>query len=160
MHKQIDKSKGPGVYIPPPLIYVLFFLAAIFLQRKIPFAAVFFHLFIMKIVGIALVVLSVYFLTRSLRQFFLTKNTVVLIKPASTLQTTGVYALTRNPMYLGLTLLYLAITCFIGNWWNLILFPFLVLVIQELVIKPEERYLQIEFGEEYKAYLKKTRRWI
>jgi len=97
---------------------------------------------------------------RSLRQFFLTKNTLILIKPASSLQITGIYGITRNPMYVGLAILYLGITCLIGNWWNVILFPLLFIIVQEYIIKREEKYLELEFGKEYNDYKKTVRRWL
>lgn len=160
MKKQIDTSKGPGVYIPPPLLYVLTFVAAVFIQKKIPLSDALFRTTITEVVGILFIIISLFFLGKSLRQFFLTKNTVILIKPASSLQTTGIYSATRNPMYVGLAILYLGISCFIGNWWNFILFPLLLIIVQEFVIRKEEKYLQIEFGQEYKEYRAKVRRWI
>ncbi|SFQ43736.1 methyltransferase family protein [Parafilimonas terrae] len=160
MNTQIHKSKGPCVYIPPPLFYVLIFIAAIFIQKRLPISDTLFHTTIIKILGTIILIVAVFFLVKSLRQFFLTKNTVILIKPASSLQTTGIYAITRNPMYLGLAILYLGITCFIGNWWNVILFPLLLIIVQEYIIKREEKYLEIEFGQEYEAYKNKVRRWL
>ncbi len=63
-------------------------------------------------------------------------------------------------MYLGLALVYLAITCIFGNWWHIIIFPLLIIFVQEYIIKKEEKYLEKEFGEEYLNYKKKVRRWI
>lgn len=160
MTRQIDKSKGPGVYIPPPLLYVAFFVGAVFIQKRLPISDVLFGKTITKITGTVILMAALFLLIKSLRQFFLTKNTVILIKPASSLQTTGIYAITRNPMYLGLALAYLGITCFIGNWWNVILFPVLLLIVQEYIIKREEKYLSVEFGQEYEAYKNKVRRWL
>ena len=160
MSKQIDKSKGPGVYMPPPLFYVLTFLVAVFIQRQVPISDILFRVTITKIVGVTFILIALFFLVRSLRQFFLTKNTIVLIKPASSLQTTGVYSVTRNPMYVGLAILYLGIACLIGNWWNIILFPLLLIIVQEYIIKREEKYLEVEFGQEYESYKSKTRRWL
>jgi protein-S-isoprenylcysteine O-methyltransferase Ste14 len=155
-----NKSKGPGVYIPPPLIYIITFLAAIFIQKIIPINNQIFHSKLIKYLGVVLIITALFFLIRSLMQFFLTKNTVILIKPATSLQTTGIYGITRNPMYVGLLLIYLGITCFIGNWWNIILLPLLIFTIQEYVIKKEERYLKIEFDEEYEKYKASVRRWL
>lgn len=160
MSNQINKSKGPGVYIPPPLFYVLVFLASVFIQKKIPIDDRMFNLVTLKIVGVILLIASLFFLVKSLRQFFLTKNTLILIKPATSLQMSGIYRITRNPMYLGLAIVYLGITCFVGNWWNIILFPILFLIMQEYVIKREEKYLMLEFGREYEDYKKKVRRWL
>lgn len=160
MSNEINKSKGPGVYIPPPLFYVLIFLAAVGIQKIIPITDTLFHRAAMKITGLIFLITASYFLLRSLRQFFLTKNTLILIKPASSLQITGIYRISRNPMYVGLAILYLGITCLVGNWWNVILFPLLFIIIQEYIIKREEKYLELEFGREYNDYKNTVRRWL
>ncbi|HOZ81956.1 MAG TPA: isoprenylcysteine carboxylmethyltransferase family protein [Bacteroidia bacterium] len=160
MNKQVDTSKGPGVYIPPPLFYVLIFVAAVYIQKKVPILDSALHTLVIKSLGIILFITALFFLFRSLRQFFITKNTIILIKPASSLQTTGIFAITRNPMYVGLAIVYLGVTIFIGNWWNIILFPILILIVQEYIIKREESYLAIEFEQEYENYKKKVRRWL
>ena len=155
-----NKKDSPGVYIPPPLFYVLTFLVAVFVQKKIPIDDSLFHLQITKITGILFLVISLFFLITSLIKFFQSKNTLILIKPASSLQTNGIYSISRNPMYAGLAIVYLGITCLIGNWWNIILFPLLLLVIQEYVIKKEEKYLERAFGEKYLDYKSRVRRWL
>ena len=113
-----------------------------------------------KAIGIILIISALFFLVRSLKQFIQTKNTVILIKPATSLQTTGIYGITRNPMYVGLALVYLGITCLLGNCWNIILFPLPFLIFQEYIIKREEKYLEIEFGQTYIDYKKTVRRWL
>ena len=155
-----SKTDSPGVYIPPPLFYVLIFLIALFIQKKVPLKDSVFHLQITKIAGISLFVISLFFLITSLRKFFQSKNTLILIKPASSLQTNGIYNISRNPMYVGLSIVYLGITCFIGNWWNIILFPLLLLILQEYIINREEKYLIRRFGQAYLDYKSKVRRWL
>jgi len=155
-----NKKDSPGVYIPPPLFYVLIFLAAIFLQKKVWIDDSLFHLRITKGIGILFLAISLFLLVTSLRKFFQSKNTLILIKPASSLETNGIYGISRNPMYVGLAIVYLGITFLIGNWWNIILFPILFLVIQEYIIKREEKYLERAFGEKYLDYKNKVRRWL
>jgi protein-S-isoprenylcysteine O-methyltransferase Ste14 len=155
-----NKKDSPGVYIPPPLFYILIFLAAVFVQKKVSIDDSLFHLQITKAAGILLLVISLFFLITILRKFFQSKNTLILIKPASSLQTNGIYSISRNPMYVGLAIVYLGITCLIGNWWNFILFPFLLLIIQEYIIKKEEKYLERAFGLKYLDYKNKVRRWL
>lgn len=154
------KKDSPGVYIPPPLFYVATFIIAISIQKRIPLDNSWFKEQWIKFLGITLLLVSLFFIIRSLRQFFLTKNTIVLIKPATSLQTTGIYSITRNPMYVGLAIVYLGLSCLIGNWWNFILFPILFFVVQEYIIKSEERYLVRAFGQEFIHYTKKVRRWL
>jgi len=155
-----NKQDSPGVYIPPPLFYILIFIAGVFIQKKIPLNDTLFKSPAINILGIVFFIIALFFSVRSLRQFFKSKNTLILIKPASSLQTDGVYSLSRNPMYVGLTILYLAVTCFLGNWWNIILLPLLLLIVQEYIIKREEKYLDRQFGRQYKGYKLKVRRWL
>ena len=160
MNNQLNTSKGPEVYIPPPLIYVLSFLGSVFIQKRIPISGLLSHRTSRSVVGVLFLMAALFFLIRSLRQFFLTKNTLILIRPASSLQTTGVYGITRNPMYVGLALVYIGVACFVGNWWTLIFSPFLILIIQEYIIKREEKYLESEFGQSFHDYKKSVRRWL
>ena len=157
----MENSKdNPGVYIPPPLFYVLTFIAAILIQSKIKIDDAFFHEKGTKITGVIFLIIAIFFLVKSLGQVFQSKNSLITIKPATSLQTTGIYNVTRNPMYVGLAIVYLGISCFIGNWWNIILFFLLLLIIQEYIIKHEEKYLERRFGQEYLDYKLKVRRWL
>ncbi len=152
-------SDSPRVFIPPPLIYASFLIAGILLHKAFSIDGLFYST-IVKGAGIILLICSLFFLGRSLRQFFATKNTLITFKPATSLQTGGIYTVTRNPMYLGLAIVYLGLTLLIGNLWNLILFPLLIIIVQEYIIKREERYLERAFGLEYTEYKQKVRRWI
>jgi protein-S-isoprenylcysteine O-methyltransferase Ste14 len=105
-------------------------------------------------------VAGLFFNIPALRQFFKTKNTLITIKPANTLQTTGIYSISRNPMYISLLLIYIGLSFLIGSWWNFILLPFLIMIVQEYVIKREERYLERTFGNQYSDYKSKIRRWL
>ena len=153
-------TDSPGINFPPPLIYAVIFLAAIFIQKKISIDDHFFKSRMTPIIGILFILIAVYYSVRSMNQFIQTKNTIIPNKPAESLQTTGIYHSTRNPMYLSLMLVYLGLSCLIGNWWNIILFPLLLLVIQEYIIKKEEKYLTRKFGQEYIDYTNRVRRWL
>ena len=72
----------------------------------------------------------------------------------------GPYRLTRNPMYLGLVALYLALVVFVNSLWPLVLLPAVVAMVQRLVIEREEAYLEAKFGDEYRAYKGRVRRWL
>jgi protein-S-isoprenylcysteine O-methyltransferase Ste14 len=154
------RADNPGVYIPPPVFYALTFLSAVWMQKRIHLDDSLFHSRITKGVGVLFLLMAISFLVTSLAKFFKSKNTVVLIKPASSLQTNGVYSISRNPMYVGLLQIYLGITCFTGNWWNIILLPLLIFLMQVYVIKHEEDYLERAFGNEYLEYKKRVRRWL
>ena len=155
-----NKNDNPKIYVPPPLLYVATFFAAVLVQRLLPLNREFFYTTTSKLIGSVFIFIGLFFNFPALRQFFKTKNTLVTIKPANSLQTTGIYAVSRNPMYISLLLFYTGLSFIIGNWWNLILLPFLILIVQEYVIKREEKYLDRRFGQQYFDYKVKVRRWL
>ena len=79
---------------------------------------------------------------------------------ASTLVTTGSYRFTRNPMYLGLALVYSGIAIADQSIWALILLPVVLAILQRHAIKPEEAFLERRFGADYLVYKATVRRWI
>jgi protein-S-isoprenylcysteine O-methyltransferase Ste14 len=155
-----NKNDNPGIYIPPPLLYVATFFAAVLIQRLLPLNKTFFNTTTSKVIGAVIILIGLFFNFPALRQFFKTKNTVVTIKPANSLQTTGIYSVTRNPMYISLLLFYTGLSFIFGNWWNLVLLPILILIVQQYVIKREEKYLDRRFGQQYFDYKAKVRRWL
>lgn len=81
-------------------------------------------------------------------------------RPTTALVFAGPYRFTRNPMYLGMALVYAGAALLFDLTWALLLLPIVVLVIQTQVIAREERYLDATFGEEYRAYRRRVRRWL
>jgi protein-S-isoprenylcysteine O-methyltransferase Ste14 len=80
--------------------------------------------------------------------------------PALALADAGPYTLTRNPMYLGLAVVYLG-TAFVANaFWPLLFLPAAIVLIYLFAIRREEAYLALEFGDAYEAYRARVRRWI
>jgi protein-S-isoprenylcysteine O-methyltransferase Ste14 len=154
------KRKHPGVYIPPPAIYTIMFLLSIFLQKAFPLSVLFFKTQTASILGCIFVAFSLAFALPALLKFLKSRNTLITVKPANSLQTDGIYAITRNPMYLGLLLLYAGIAFLTGNWWTFILIPIVIIIITGYVIKREEKYLHDAFGPDFTAYKIKVRRWI
>ena len=81
-------------------------------------------------------------------------------RPATALVTEGLYRFSRNPIYLGLTLVYLGLALGISSLGALALLPIVLAVMQVGVIRREERYLERKFGERYLAYKSRVRRWL
>lgn len=80
--------------------------------------------------------------------------------PALSLVAAGPYRFTRNPMYLSLCLLQLGFGLVLADAWPVLLTPALVAVLHWGVIRREEKYLRAKFGEPYRQYLERVRRWI
>jgi protein-S-isoprenylcysteine O-methyltransferase Ste14 len=89
------------------------------------------------------------------------KTTLNPTKPgASSLVTSGVYTISRNPMYLGLLIQLLGWAVFLSNPLAFLLLPVHVLYLNRFQIAPEERVLTSLFGPTYVAYQARARRWL
>lgn len=93
--------------------------------------------------------------------FRIAKTTVNPMQPsnASTIVSKGVYAISRNPMYVGFLLILLCWAIFLSNILSFAGLPAFVWYMNRYQIIPEERALRAKFGDEYLAYTKKVRRW-
>jgi protein-S-isoprenylcysteine O-methyltransferase Ste14 len=72
----------------------------------------------------------------------------------------GPYRLSRNPLYVGLLVLYVGLGLLIPTFWGLVLFPAAVLLLRWGAISPEERFLHERFGASYDDYTRRVRRWL
>ena len=82
------------------------------------------------------------------------------LNDVSSLVKDGVYAYTRNPMYVGLVIVLIGWALWLGSFLSLIIVPLFMYAITKLQIKPEEQVLTELFGIEYIEYMKKVRRWL
>jgi protein-S-isoprenylcysteine O-methyltransferase Ste14 len=89
-------------------------------------------------------------------------TTVNPMKPgsSSSLVVTGIYSVTRNPMYLGFLLLLLAWAIYLANALTVLFLPGFVWYMGRYQIKPEEKTLASLFGQKFVAYAARVRRWI
>lgn len=90
------------------------------------------------------------------------RTTVNPLKPASasSLVTSGIYGVTRNPMYVGLLLALVAMAIYLATIAALIGPPLFMLFINRFQIAPEERALAEKFGSEFVEYAQRVRRWL
>jgi len=72
----------------------------------------------------------------------------------------GVYRVSRNPMYVGFLLVLIAWGIFLGNLASLSLLPTFVIYMNRYQIVPEERHMRAKFGEAYRHYEARVRRWV
>lgn len=96
----------------------------------------------------------------SLWLFLRARTSPLPMRPATALVRSGPYRWTRNPMYLGMLLLYLGVALLFDVTWALLLSPAVVFLVGRLVIRREEKYLEATFGEEYRRYMGEVRRWL
>jgi protein-S-isoprenylcysteine O-methyltransferase Ste14 len=157
-----DSRDIAGVIAPPPLIYAGALLVGGVLGRLVPSFAWPLDIAVegARIAGLALLALGILLLAAGLLQFRRHGTPVPPHRPTTALVTTGVYRISRNPLYLALTALYLGIGLLLPS------LPVLVLVLPVLVamrygvIAREERYLEGKFGDAYRDYKTRVRRWL
>ncbi|HSP16410.1 MAG TPA: isoprenylcysteine carboxylmethyltransferase family protein [Thermoanaerobaculia bacterium] len=149
------KADSPGIYVPPPFIYVFFFIAGYLTRRWLPLTIPY-H----RPAGTVLVVLSLALGAWGIATLWLAGTGIVPHKPASTLVDAGPFRYSRNPLYVSLTLLYIGIALWIPAISALVVLPLVIAVIQFAVIRREEAYLTRRFGSDYEEYRRRVRRWI
>lgn len=93
------------------------------------------------------------------RAFHQAHTTVKPFAQSSTLVTEGVYQISRNPMYLGFALILIGIAILLRSLLPYLIVAIFVLLIDRLFIRIEEQMLAGQFGDQWKTYRKKTRRW-
>ncbi|MFO1351322.1 MAG: methyltransferase [Gammaproteobacteria bacterium] len=132
-------SDGPGVIARPPAIYQGFLIAGVVLEYGWPTSlatgAARYPL------GGALVTAGVIVMTLAVRRFRLARTPVETYQPTTAIVTDGIYAHSRNPMYLSLTFLYAGIAVLADSRWILALLAPILIIMRGGVIAREERYL-------------------
>ncbi|MEC4726444.1 isoprenylcysteine carboxylmethyltransferase family protein [Shewanella sp. D64] len=155
MEKDVN---GPGVKIPPPVIFILFMLLAylnsVFSPIELTFSAPITYL------GLALLMVGVTLLLYLLYQFKTAKTAVEPWQPTSSIIKTGVYAYSRNPIYLAFCTVPVGLGLYFSDVWLISSVLPSCIGVYYVAIKPEEAYLTRKFGDEYLRYQEKVRRWI
>ena len=144
--------------IPPPIIAILFAVMIFYFSDSFAYVDLPFKIYI----SLFFVLLGFFITFSSARNFKKKETTVNPIKPeeASQLVTDGFFKITRNPMYLGMLLFLLGLSIYNGLIVGLVFLPLFVGYITFFQIIPEESAMIKIFGEDYKEYMKKVRRWI
>jgi len=146
--------------IPPPLVMLIF--SVIMWALSLLEAGTGLSQTIKSLLVCTLFLLGLVLSFSGVLSFRISKTTVNPLKPdsASALVTSGVYQITRNPMYLGFVVFLLAWAVYLGSVWSLVCVAGFVFFIQRFQIVPEERALLSLFGEEFETYRHRVRRWL
>jgi protein-S-isoprenylcysteine O-methyltransferase Ste14 len=159
--KSRPPSSGPAVRYPPPLLFALGIVAGLLLDQAFPLpligpttrsAA--------AVGGWLLVALGTGLAGWGLATLLGAGTPIRPNRPASTLVTHGPFRISRNPMYLGLSLVCLGVTLLMNSAWIALLLPPVLAVLDLTVIRHEERYLAATFGFAYDEYCRRIRRWL
>ena len=153
-----DERDNPGIKVPPPLIYLVPLLLGLMLdrRRRLPFLP----RGVARGLGLSLLGGGAVFNAWFLLTIRKTDVPIRTDRPVPRLTTGGAFRYSRNPSYLALAMIYAGIAALRNSLWAILPLPLVVYVVQREVIGREERYLERAFGEEYRSYKARVRRWV
>jgi len=158
--KAISDKDNPGVIAFPPFVWlggaIISTLTHFFLVH-LPITTSY---RICLICGIALIIIAPTLAVSALITMRTAGTNVDPAEPALTIVRGGPFRFTRNPMYLALCFLQIALGFFLNDWITLLFVIPLFCILHFGVILREERYLEAKFGEEYLALKRSVRRWL
>jgi protein-S-isoprenylcysteine O-methyltransferase Ste14 len=155
-------ERRPSIgHIPPPLLFLLSYGAGEWLHYIAPFPLT--RLVggrASYIVGALCLATGIVVALTCVAMFFAAKTTVIPYRRAATLVTQGPYRLSRNPMYVSVTLAYLGVAALRGILWPMLLLAIPLAILNYIVIPQEEFQLRAAFGAAYDEYCARVRRWL
>ncbi len=157
MDDNVDKH-GPGLKFPPPLL-VLGIIGCTYLvdsALRLPIVSG----DELWLAGIAIIVLAFLFVVVALLHFHKAKTQVEPWRPTTSIIQQGVFRYSRNPIYLAFCIATIGIGLVSNSWWIVMSTLPLACLLQQLVIRREEDYLENKFGDEYLDYKRRVRRWL
>jgi protein-S-isoprenylcysteine O-methyltransferase Ste14 len=155
----VDKPlDNPGVIAFPPLIWLVNAVTSVVVHLFIRVPMMKYS--ICLVCGMIFIVLAPTLALSALRTMKAAGTNVHPSEPALTLVRGGPFRFTRNPMYLALCLVQIALGFFLHDWITLLFVVPLALILHYGVILREERYLTAKFGDPYLEYKREVRRWI
>jgi protein-S-isoprenylcysteine O-methyltransferase Ste14 len=154
----MSEPDNAGVVAPPPAIYGAALALGLALQYLWPLRV---HGAPgIRLVGLLLAGVGLALGVAAFREFQRQGTSIDPRQPTTTLIRTGLFRFSRNPVYVGVTALYLGIALAVNSLWLVLLLVPTLAVMSRGVIDREERYLERKFGEAYRDYRRSVRRWI
>jgi protein-S-isoprenylcysteine O-methyltransferase Ste14 len=155
-----EASDVPGVIAPPPLFFLGFLAAAALLEAFVPMSTMIFSPLLRYLLGGLLFTAGVLIGLAGARRFRAAGTNIPPTLPTTALVADGPYQWSRNPLYLAMMLIYGGLAVAAGSVWAFALVVPLFFVIDIGVVAREERYLERKFGDAYRQYKMRVRRWI
>jgi protein-S-isoprenylcysteine O-methyltransferase Ste14 len=152
------KPDTAGIRVAPPVYYVAAFLVGVVLELIFPTS---WPPFGIRLAAALLGGGAWLALDGTATVLFRRAGTsMVPMNPTTALVTSGPYRVTRNPMYVGMVFLYIALAFAFGVMWALVFLPAVIVIIDRFVIAREAPYLERKFGQTYRDYKARVRRWL
>lgn len=154
------KADRAAIIAPPPLLAV-FCIALAFLVRHYKPLPLFSSRGLLPVgVGGVLIILSIAVVASARRSFIAHGTHLNPYTPTKAIVTTGVYRFSRNPIYIAFFIFVLSFTFFANSLWFVVFDVLLFFLLHFGVVKREESYLEAKFGDSYREYTRRVRRWI
>jgi protein-S-isoprenylcysteine O-methyltransferase Ste14 len=159
--QQASDPAVAGVIARPPLLYLACLLLGLALDRMLPLPLILPEAALIRwTVGGGLILIGVAIVAAGVRNFSRAATPVPSNQPVRALVTTGIHGWSRNPIYVGMLLLYAGIGMAARSPWVLVLALPLVVILRYGVVAREETYLEQRFGDAYRDYKARVRRWL
>jgi protein-S-isoprenylcysteine O-methyltransferase Ste14 len=150
-----DAAVARGV-ARPPLLYLACLLLGLVLDRMLPLPLFLPEAALIRwTVGGGLIVVGIAIMAAGIRNFSRAATPVRSNQPVRALVAAGIHAWSRNPIYVGMFLIYAGIGIAAGSPWVLV-----VIILRYVVVAREEAYLERRFGDSYRDYKARVRRWL
>ncbi len=144
--------------MPPPLFYLVAVVLGVALDLAVPLPLA--PTAVGLVAGAALIVLAASLFGWATRTMFAGGEHPNPDRPTTAIVATGPYRFTRNPLYLAMAVFTVGVALVVNSGWGLALVVPALVATHYLAIAPEERYLAGKFGDDYRAYRGRVRRWI
>lgn len=150
-----------GVITRPPVLYLGCLILGLVLDRVLPLLLTLPEAALVRwTAGGGLILVGVAIAAAGIRNFSRAATPVPSNQPVRVLVTTGIHGWSRNPIYVGMFLIYAGIGLAARSAWVLILALPLAITLRYVVVAREEAYLERRFGSAYRDYKARVRRWL
>jgi protein-S-isoprenylcysteine O-methyltransferase Ste14 len=150
-----------GVITRPPLLYLVYLILGLALDRVLPLPHASPEASLLSwTAGGVLILVGVAIMAAGVRNFSRAGTPVPSNQPVRVLVTTGIHGWSRNPIYVGMFILYAGIGLAARSPWVLVLALPLAISLRYVVVAREEAYLERRFGDAYRNYKASVRRWL
>jgi protein-S-isoprenylcysteine O-methyltransferase Ste14 len=157
-------TETAGVIARPPLLFLAALLLGFVVDHLLPLPRLVPGIgsahTISAVIASTLVLIGLALAAAAISNFSRAGTPVPTTEPTRVLVTTGIHAWTRNPIYVGLFAVYVGIAIAVRSPWILILALPLAIVMRYGVVAREETYLEQRFGDTYRNYKARVRRWL
>lgn len=157
-----DRHQYANRFPWPPVIYVVAIALALVVETfaPLPWIAAEPLAGILFAIGVLIMVAGLALDAQALRGMRKAGTTAMVTRASDHLVTSGAFALSRNPIYLGMTMLVLGAGLVFAMPWLLVAAVAAAFVTQKVTIEAEEKHLALKFGKKYRDYSRKVRRWF